>query len=377
MTAVSTNSSSGARRAASRAAPSSAPSTGSPPRRRHRAVLIATAQAYDDEMLERIVRHQADRAERVPGMRTIEEPIELARAIVTQSTPETLVVVDCLTLWLTNLMMPMRTEDARPATRTPATHAAMLLIALREARGPVVLVGNEIGLGVIPLGRETRAFVDALGRLNQEVAAACHRVTLMAAGLPLTLKAPSPSMSMQKNEDGSARAGRRGVRRTWRCVGAGRACLRRGRRTRHHRQPAAAAATHRLAAAVAHRVGLRAGRLRAAGGRRPLFQFARAGAALPQVGGGIDPNVEAIVALKPDAVLLAKSSRVTQRLEALGVKVLVLEPKNHADVQRVLDKLDQVLGTHDAPGLARDRRQRVGRRAVAARERRGCACTSR
>jgi len=159
--------------------------------RAHRAVLIATAQAYDDEMLERIVRHQADRAERVPGMRTIEEPIELARAVVTQSSPETLVVIDCLTLWLTNLLMPMPSEDARPVKRTPATHVAMLLAALREARGPVVLVGNEIGLGVIPLGRETRAFVDALGRLNQDVAAACDRVTLMAAGLPLSLKAPA------------------------------------------------------------------------------------------------------------------------------------------------------------------------------------------
>ncbi|MBB3637879.1 bifunctional adenosylcobinamide kinase/adenosylcobinamide-phosphate guanylyltransferase [Variovorax atrisoli] len=159
--------------------------------RARRAVLIATAQAYDDEMQERIVRHQADRAERVPGMRTIEEPVELARAIVTQSTPETLVVVDCLTMWLTNLLMPMPIEDARPVTRTPATHIAMLLVALRDAPGPVVLVGNEIGLGVIPIGRETRAFVDALGRLNQDVAAACGRVTLMAAGLPLSLKAPA------------------------------------------------------------------------------------------------------------------------------------------------------------------------------------------
>ena len=158
--------------------------------RARRAVLIATAQAHDDEMQERIVRHQADRAERVPYMRTIEEPIELARAIVTQSTPETLVVVDCLTMWLTNLLMPMSSEDARPVTRTPATHIAMLLVALRDAPGPVVLVGNEIGLGVIPMGRETRAFVDALGRLNQDVAAACGRVTLMAAGLPLSLKAP-------------------------------------------------------------------------------------------------------------------------------------------------------------------------------------------
>ena len=156
-----------------------------------RAVLIATGQAHDDEMRQRIARHQADRAQRVPAMRTVEEPIELAREIVTQSAPDTLVVIDCLTLWLTNLLMPLRSESARPTTRTPATHIAMLLVALREARGPVVLVGNEIGLGVIPLGGETRAFVDALGRLNQDVAAACGRVTLMVAGLPLTLKAPT------------------------------------------------------------------------------------------------------------------------------------------------------------------------------------------
>ena len=156
-----------------------------------RAVLIATGQAHDDEMRARIARHQADRAQRVPDMRTVEEPVELAREILTQSAPDTLVVTDCLTLWLTNLLMPLRSESARPTTRTPPTHVAMLLAALRDARGPVVLVGNEIGLGVIPLGGETRAFVDALGRLNQDVAAACGRVTLMVAGLPLTLKAPA------------------------------------------------------------------------------------------------------------------------------------------------------------------------------------------
>jgi adenosylcobinamide kinase/adenosylcobinamide-phosphate guanylyltransferase len=77
-------------------------------------------------------------------------------------------------------------------TRHDAPQAiAGLLDALRDARGPVVLVGNEIGLGVIPMGREVRAFVDALGQLNQAVAAACDRVTLMAAGLPLTLKEPA------------------------------------------------------------------------------------------------------------------------------------------------------------------------------------------
>lgn len=75
---------------------------------------------------------------------------------------------------------------------------------------------------------------------------------------------------------------------------------------------------------------------------------------LPQVGGGIDPNVEAIVALKPDVVLLAKSSRVTDRLEALGLKVVVLEPKNHADVRRVLDALGQVLGAGDPRAVWRE-----------------------
>ncbi|WP_442282820.1 ABC transporter substrate-binding protein [Variovorax sp. M-6] len=75
--------------------------------------------------------------------------------------------------------------------------------------------------------------------------------------------------------------------------------------------------------------------------------------ALPQVGGGLDPNVEAIVALKPDLVLLSKSSRVTERLEGLGLRVLVLEPKNHADVRRVLDALGRVLGVDDAQAVWR------------------------
>ena len=78
----------------------------------------------------------------------------------------------------------------RPLAPDSRAQEAMLLIAIKQAAGPVVLVGNEIGLGVIPLGRETREFVDALGRLNQDVAAACERVTFMAAGLPLTLKGP-------------------------------------------------------------------------------------------------------------------------------------------------------------------------------------------
>jgi adenosylcobinamide kinase/adenosylcobinamide-phosphate guanylyltransferase len=155
----------------------------------NQAVLIATAQPWDDEMRLRIARHQLDRSERVPGMRTVEEPLQLAQAILANSRSDTLVVVDCLTLWLTNLMMPVEENASNSAPALIAqAYIAPLLIAIEQAPGPVVLVGNEIGLGVIPMGREVRAFVDALGKLNQNVAAVCEWVTLMAAGLPLTLK---------------------------------------------------------------------------------------------------------------------------------------------------------------------------------------------
>jgi adenosylcobinamide kinase/adenosylcobinamide-phosphate guanylyltransferase len=182
----------------------------------HDAVLIATAQPWDEEMRQRITRHQEDRAARVPRLRTLEESLQLAQALTQASQPQTLVVVDCLTLWLTNWLMPaelpalsvpdsasgaapqdtqaaqVRAAQAHSQNATPTQAAqapiALLLRAIEQAPGPVIVVGNEIGLGVIPLGRETRAFVDALGLLNQQVAQACQRVTLMAAGLPLTLK---------------------------------------------------------------------------------------------------------------------------------------------------------------------------------------------
>ena len=155
----------------------------------HQAVMIATAQPWDEEMRERIARHQTDRAERVPGMQTVEEPLALGETLARYSQPQTLVVVDCLTLWLTNLLMPAENnEQNEPPVQAARAQIAMVLRAIENAAGPVVLVGNEIGLGVIPLGRETRAFVDALGLLNQEVAQVCQRVTFMAAGLPMTLK---------------------------------------------------------------------------------------------------------------------------------------------------------------------------------------------
>jgi adenosylcobinamide kinase/adenosylcobinamide-phosphate guanylyltransferase len=182
----------------------------------HQAVLVATATAWDAEMRARIRRHQEDRLQRVPRMRTVEEPLALAAALRAHSRAETLLVVDCLTLWLTNLRMPatMEADGGLVAGAIAATAAEtgmatvagadagsgagagadsapaveQLLSVLGTLPGPVVLVGNEIGLGVVPMGAEVRAFVDALGWLNQQVASRCARVTLMAAGLPLVLK---------------------------------------------------------------------------------------------------------------------------------------------------------------------------------------------
>jgi adenosylcobinamide kinase / adenosylcobinamide-phosphate guanylyltransferase len=157
----------------------------------HKAVLIATAQPWDEEMRQRIARHQHDRSERVPRMLTVEEPLQLAQSIAKLSQPDTLLVVDCLTLWLTNLLMPaeaLKNKQELALAGDLIVNIAMLLVAITDRKGPIVIVSNEIGLGVIPMGQEVRSFVDALGRLNQDVAQVCDKVTLMAAGLPLSLK---------------------------------------------------------------------------------------------------------------------------------------------------------------------------------------------
>jgi adenosylcobinamide kinase/adenosylcobinamide-phosphate guanylyltransferase len=155
----------------------------------HGAVYIATAQAWDDEMRERIARHRMDRAQRVPRMQTVEEPVALAHAIGAHSDPSTLIVVDCLTLWLTARLMPAVDPHPTADGLAPDPQGMTSLAgAIAACAGPLVLVSNEIGLGVIPMGRDVRTFVDALGGLNQAAAAACERVTLMSAGLPMLLK---------------------------------------------------------------------------------------------------------------------------------------------------------------------------------------------
>lgn len=153
-----------------------------------RAILVATAVAHDPEMGERIRRHQRDRARSVPRLTSVEEPLDLVGAIAANSRPDTLVVVDCLTLWLMNQVWPGGVEEPAPTLADPGAEVGAFVDAIGRAPGPLVIVSNEIGLGVVPPGRASRAFVDALGLLNQSVARACARVTLMAAGLPLALK---------------------------------------------------------------------------------------------------------------------------------------------------------------------------------------------
>jgi len=150
------------------------------------AVLLATALAGDAEMTERIARHRADRALRVPGLASAEVPRELAQVLRQHSAPPQLVVIDCLTLWLTNLLMPLQGASLSDAELDGVCRD--FIAALQSAPGPVVIVSNEIGLGLSPMTSAARRFVDELGRLHQLVAAACDHVTLMVAGIAVPVK---------------------------------------------------------------------------------------------------------------------------------------------------------------------------------------------
>jgi adenosylcobinamide kinase/adenosylcobinamide-phosphate guanylyltransferase len=151
----------------------------------HRVTVVATALASDDEMHQRIERHRADRPS---GFDTVEAPHALGLALRQHASPGRLLVVDCLTLWLTNVLMPAHPGmlAVKECALSWAELRDDLLSALADIASPVLLVSNEIGWGVIPLGAEVRRFVDELGRLNQEVAQRCELVTLMAAGQPWT-----------------------------------------------------------------------------------------------------------------------------------------------------------------------------------------------
>ena len=139
-------------------------------------VYVATAQAEDAEMVDRIRRHQARRGER---WLTVEEPLDLVAALDLHSRAGRPLLIDCLTLWVTNLILARLPVDGE---------IDRLCFSLASLPGPTVLVSNEVGLGIVPDNAMARAFRDHAGRLNQMAAARSQRVVFVAAGLPLLLK---------------------------------------------------------------------------------------------------------------------------------------------------------------------------------------------
>ena len=139
-------------------------------------VYFATAEAGDAEMETRIARHIEDRGD---AWRTVEAPLDLAEAIQSHNTPGCVLLVDCLTLWLSNLMHA--NADVAAATHKLAN-------AVTASNATPILVSNEVGLGIVPENALARLFRDEQGRLNQLIAKACEKVVFIAAGLPLTLK---------------------------------------------------------------------------------------------------------------------------------------------------------------------------------------------
>ena len=150
---------------------------------------VVTATAGDDEMAQRITVH---RARRPADWRTVEESFALAKTLERLATPQSCIIVDCLTLWLSNLLFPQSLPGAvnREALHYETERDA-LLECMPRLPGQVIFVANEVGLGIVPLGADTRRFCDEAGRLNQAIAARCDRVVFLAAGLPLTLKSPA------------------------------------------------------------------------------------------------------------------------------------------------------------------------------------------
>jgi adenosylcobinamide kinase / adenosylcobinamide-phosphate guanylyltransferase len=139
-------------------------------------LYIATAQAFDEEMAQRIIRHQGERCDR---WSTVESPLDLSGTIDREARPGRILLIDCLTLWTSNVLL----ADMDGAIATDD-----LVVRLTQPACPVIIVSNEVGLGIVPDNALARAFRDVAGRLHQKVAELADRVELMVAGLPLQLK---------------------------------------------------------------------------------------------------------------------------------------------------------------------------------------------
>ena len=144
-------------------------------------VYVATAQVRDEEMRERVERH---RKRRNSAWETVECPLDLPRTLQHLRRETRPILVDCLTLWLTNLLLGPNPDEASEAVKT-------LCLELRHSGAPVILVSNEVGTGIVPENALARRFRDLAGWTNQRVAAVCSSVTLVVAGLPLELKRPA------------------------------------------------------------------------------------------------------------------------------------------------------------------------------------------
>lgn len=151
-------------------------------------VYIATATAQDEEMRRRIARH---RAQRPAGWTTVEQPLRLADTLQAWGRPSRCLVVDCLTLWLSNWLLP---EGEPLAGFTAARHE--LLQAVTGVPGRLILVSNETNQGVVPVNALARRFCDEAGWLHQDIAALCDRVTLMVAGLPMDIRKENDDTSV-------------------------------------------------------------------------------------------------------------------------------------------------------------------------------------
>jgi len=144
-------------------------------------VFMATAQAGDDEMAKRISRHKASRP---VSWRTIEEPLELAQVLQTETASADVVLVDCLTLWLSNLLI----RDGNSAEEEALKQVNMILDSYQRGDATYILVSGEVGMGLVPPYPMGRAFRDIMGRVNQEMAQRADRVFMLLAGIPLELK---------------------------------------------------------------------------------------------------------------------------------------------------------------------------------------------
>jgi len=151
-----------------------------------RRTFLATCNPMDDEMQDRVDRHRRARS---PSWETLEVPVDLAEAITTRSPLTEVLLVDCLTLWLSNLLMQ---TQALERLRQRIDEVAK---AVRAAPSAVVLVSNEVGAGIVPENRLARLYRDLAGWANQAVAASCNRVVWTVAGIPVTIKPPAPHLN--------------------------------------------------------------------------------------------------------------------------------------------------------------------------------------